>query len=198
MKYLLLAVLFTTIIPVMFVKAQTTTTDISPIDKRQEWIQSILSEQSKPIKYNDYIFYCTGHHGIIWSLIASDSTGIYLYNGTTRKQELCADSIIPDSLSFIRENIKTITWGFDSLASAAKSLKPLNNKIYNPIYSQLYVIIDNNIVFSYNNRDDCYIGADSIRFNHNINKLFYLMFWLSAPSGRSYMPRPCDISDPNK
>lgn len=182
----------------MFVKAQTTTTDISPIDKRQEWIQSILSEQTKSIKYNDYIFYCTGHHGIIWSLIASDSTGIYLYNGTTRKQELCADSIIPDSLSFIRENIKTITWGFDSLASAAKSLKPLNNKIYNPIYSQLYVIIDNNIVFSYNNRDDCYIGADSIRFNHNINKLLYLMFWLAAPSGRPYMPRPCDISGPNK
>lgn len=194
MKKLLLAILFTTLIPILFVKAQTTTTDISSIDKQQEWIQLLLSEHDKPLKYNDYLFYCTGHHGIVWSLIASDSSGIYFYNGTTREQRVCADSIFLDSLSFVKENIKTITWGFDSLVSAAKLLKPIENRIYNPFYSQIYVVIDNNLVFSHNDTEDYYTGADSIRFNHNLSKLVYLMFWLSAPSCRPYMPMPGDMS----
>lgn len=198
MKYLPLVVLVVFFCHIMFVDAQTSTDGIKSVDSEQEWIQSILNEHDKPIDCKDYLFYCAGHHGIIWSLIASDSAGIHFYNGTTRKYIESADYALLDSLSFIDDNIATIEWGFDSLASAAKLLKPLRNKVYNPIYNQLYVIKDNAVIFSHNDTDDYYVGPDSIVFNQNISKLVYLMFWLATPSGRQYMPMPSDILCPEK
>lgn len=140
----------------------------------------------------DFIFYWTGHHGLVWSLIASDSSGIYLYNGTTRKKLENSDEDLPDSLSFIKSNIKTITWGFDSLANASPLLSPLNDTIYNPFYSELYVIKDGKIALNYNFRKDYYSGADSTVFRPNLSRLVYLMLWLAAPDCRQYMSTPCD------
>lgn len=190
MRYLLPSFIILLLHSILFVEAQSTSANIHPVDSRQKWIQSILREHSKPIKSNDYIFYCTGHHGINWSLIANDSSGIYLYNGSTRKRIKYDDSALQDSLSFINDNILTIKWGFDSLANAANFLKPLKTDVYNPVYQQIYLIKDNKLVLSYNDIDDYYAAPDSVRFNSNIHKLVYLMFWLSAPSARPYMPVP--------
>ncbi|MDE6854018.1 MAG: hypothetical protein K2J38_03075 [Muribaculaceae bacterium] len=175
----------------LFVKAQSANTD-STIENRQAWIQSLLSEHGNPINCNDYIFYCTGHHGIIWSLITSDSSGISLYNGTTRKHIDYGNQRIPDTLSFIKNNIKTISWGIDSLPNTAQLFVPFINSVYNPIYCELDVIKDGNISFSYNNAEVFYNGADSIDFRNKLNKLTFLMLWLAAPSIRQYLPCPSD------
>lgn len=175
----------------LFTKAQSTNTD-STIDNRQAWIQSLLGGHGNPINCNDYIFYCAGHHGIIWSLITSDSLGISLYNGTTRKHIDYENQSIPDTLSFIKNNIKTIRWGIDSLSNAAQSLTPLKNRVYNPIYNELYIIKDGNLSFSYNDSNVFYNGADSIEFHNKLNKLAFLMLWLAVPSGRPYLPLPGD------
>lgn len=192
MKILLPTFLFIFFNSILFVESQSPTADIRSIEKQQEWIQTIISEQRNPIKSNNYLFYCTGHHGIIWSLISSDSSGIYVYNGTTRRHIEYSDNGLSDSLSFIRNNIKTITWGFDSLTDVAKLIKPLNNEVYNPIYNQLYLIKDNELVFSYNDIKNYYSASDSVEFHHNASRLVYLMLWLAAPSGRPYMPMPSD------
>ena len=191
MKNLVITVFFTFLLSILFVNAQSTDADCT-IDEQQAWIQSLLNEQGISINTDDYIFYCTGHHGIIWSLITSDSSGIQLYNGTTRSHIDYENESIPDTLSFIKNNIRAISWGFDSLANTAHWLTPLNNGVYNPIYHELHVINDGNLSFSYNDAEVYYTGPDSTKLKHNLRKLVYLMFWLAAPSCRPYLPLPGD------
>lgn len=191
MKNLITIILIVLIISISFVGVQSTNAE-STIEERETWIQSVLSEQGKYINSNDYIFYCTGHHGIIWSLITSDSSKIHLYNGTTREHIDYKNQRIPDTLTFIMNNIITITWGLDSLAKAEQLFAPLRNEVYNPIYNELDIIQDGKMVFNYNDREHYYTGSDSINFNNNLNKLKFLMFWLAAPSCRPYMPIPGD------
>lgn len=187
--------LFTLIISLlfMFVRFGTTQSKIagSNIDKRQLWIESILNEKGILHPCKDYIFYCTGHHGIIWSAITSDSSGICLFNGTTRNHVECADYSHLDTLSFIKNNFKTITWGFDSLSNDAQYLIPLKDDAYNPIFTELYIVKNNKIIFCYKNTD-CYSECDGIDFRYKLDKLAFLMFWLASPSVRSYLPIPCD------
>ena len=191
MKSLIPPVLFILIISMLFVNAQSTKIG-STIGNSQTWIESLLGEQGKTINSPNYIFYCTGHHGIIWSLISSDSLGIYLYNGTTRNHIDYANQSIPDTLSFIKNNIRIITWGIDSLAKTAQLLTPLRNEVYNPIYYELDIIQGGKMVFHYNDRENYYTGSDSINFHNNLSKLTFLMFWLAAPSCRPYLPLPSD------
>lgn len=157
-----------------------------------KWIQTIVGEQNMSLQHNDYIFYCTGHHGIIWSLITYDSLGIFLHNGTTRKHIEFSDYGLSDSLSFINDNIQTIIWGFDTLSNFAHLLKPLEDTIYNPIYNQLYVIKAGNITFRYNDCLQYYVGSDSIQFHRKFSKLVFLMLWLASPTNRPYLPLPND------
>lgn len=187
MKSLIATALFSLIISILFVSAQSTMSD-STIDSRQQWIKSLLSEQCKSLNTSNYIFYCSGHHGIIWSLITSDSSGIHLYNGTTRTHIDYMNQSISDTLSFINNNLKTITWGLDSLDNTNHLITPLKDGVYKPIYNELDIIKDGNISFSYNDTKDYYSGTDSTKFN----KLIYLMRWLAAPSSRSYLPPPGD------
>lgn len=191
MKKLISSIFFLSIISMLFVKAQLTNTNFT-IDNRQTWIESLLNEHGKSINSNDYIFYCTGHHGIIWSLIVSDSLGISLYNGTTRNHIDYANHNIPDTLSFIKNNSKTICWGIDSLSNNAHLLKPLKNRVYNPIYYEIDIIKDGNLSFSYNDAKVFYNGADSINFQNKLNKLAFLMLWIASPSIRPYLPQPSD------
>lgn len=191
MRCLIATGLSVLIISILLANAQSVNTE-SSIDTRLTRIQSVINEQGEPINSDDYIFYCTGHHGIVWSLITSDSSGISLYNGTTRDHIDYANQSIPDTLSFINDNIKAITWGMDSLANAAQFLSPVENAVYNPIYTELFIIKDGKISFSYNPRKVFYNRADSIQFNTDLNRLFFLMYWLSAPECRPYLPLPSD------
>lgn len=191
MKSLIPSVLFIFIISMLFVNAQSTNV-VCDIDKQRAWIQSLMSEQGISINKNGYIFYCTGHHGVIWSLIVSDSSEIHLYNGTTRDHIDYANQDIPDTLSFIKKNIKTICWGIDSLTNNAHLLTPVKNRVYNPIYYELDIIKDGNLSFCYNDAKVFYNGADSINFQNKLNKLAFLMLWIADPSIRPYLPQPCD------
>ncbi len=191
MKNLITAVFFILTINILYVNAQSSKADCT-IDKRETWIQSLLSEHGKFTNSTDYIFYCTGHHGIIWSIIASDSSEIHIYNGTTRNHIDYANQSIPDTLSFIKNNIMSITWGIDSLAKAAQLLKPLRDEVYNPLYYELDIIQGGKVVLNYNDRENYYAGSDSINFHNNLSKLKFLMFWLAAPSCRPYLPLPSD------
>lgn len=193
MKGLLYTVVFILIVCPLFSLAHTINADDTNVDDQEVWIQSLLKGQNLSIKDNDYLFYCTGHHGIIWSLIISDSSGINLYSGTTRNNIELSENSLPDSLSFIKDNIKTIDWGLDSLLNAAQLLVPIKKATYNPIYSQLYVKKDGKLTFTYSNQYGFYAESDSIEFHNNLSKLVYLMYWLASPSVRSYLPIPNDV-----
>ena len=163
--------------------------------KQDAWIQSLLAEQNRTIEDKDYLFYCTGHHGMIWSIIVSDSSGMSIYNGTTRTQTDHRDNNLTDTLSFINDNIQTIAWAFDSLSNAITLITTNNDTTYNPVYTELYLKKDGNVNCIYNNQiDEYYTGADSVEFNNNFKGLLYLMYWLAAPSVRQYLHVPSDTS----
>lgn len=190
MKYLPISFIFVIFLSALFCTAQSMIGG-KVIEKEQSWIKSIVNEHDRSINSNNYIFYCTGHHGNIWSLISLDSSKICLYNGTTRKHIEYSDSCSFDTLSFIKDNIRTITWAFDTLTNVAEFLTPLKRDTYNPIYNELYIIRDSRIIFSHNSAV-YYIGMDSASFNYKIQRLTYLMYWLASSSIRYYLPIPCD------
>lgn len=192
MRILLYVFCFFPITSNFFVKAQNVIGDYSFDNREPDWIKEVIDAQDKPIKSKDFIFYCTGHHGINWSLIALDSSGISLYNGTTRKLIEYSNPCLEDTLSFVRDNFESLSWGFDSLAYSNQFVIERTTDVYSPIYNQLYLIKDNELTFSYNDNSNYYIGADSIKFHHNLSRLEYLLFWLAAPSARPYMPIPND------
>ena len=165
------------------------------VGQEQLWIQSILEKHDESISSNNYIFYCTGHHGVIWSLITFDSAEIRFYNGTTRHYIDTSYTVPLDTLLFIKDNVKTITWGYDSLAIAAKSMRPLERTEYSPFYNELYVIKDGKMLFRLNNAIS-YAGQDSIGFNRKLNRLKLLMLGLAAPSLRPYLPSSYDTLTP--
>lgn len=188
MKSFPITLLFILSMSIMFCPAQSKIDD-KVIKNELSWIQSLLDEHDKSINSHNYIFYCTGHHGIIWSLATLDSSKIHLYNGTTRNHIEHTGSI--DTLFFIKNNIETIMWAFDSLANTAKLLTPLKNASYTPVYNEIYIIKDNMSVYNLNNAVS-YTGPNCITFNHKLNKLKFLMYWLAAPSSRQYSPIPSD------
>lgn len=194
MKFLLYS--FVTILfgSVLFDTAQSVVADNNK-DKHQLWIQSLLDKEYESIDSNDYLFYCTGHHDIIWSVIARDSSKIYLCNGPTRNYLKHTFDNQIDTLVFIENNIATIKWGFDSLAKTAQLFTPVKMENYNPIYNELDVTKNHITVFRHNSID-YYSGPDSANFNNNLNKLSYLMLWLAIPSCRQYLPTPCDTLRP--
>lgn len=156
-------------------------------DKSLLWIKSILNDRNKSIDNSQYLFYYTGHHGIIWSMVLSDSSGIHFFNGTTRKPIEKPEQYSFDTIAFVKDNLKTITWGLDSLADAAKLVTQTKDHTYNPIYNVLYVVKDNKRIFTLDNNGN-FSGPDGVEFNIKLKKLLYLMFWLAAPDCRSYAP----------
>lgn len=156
-------------------------------DKSLLWIKSILNDRTKSIDNSQYLFYYTGHHGIIWSMALSDSSGIHFFNGTTRKPIEKPEQYSFDTIAFVKDNLKSFTWGLDSLADAAKLVTQTKDHTYNPIYNVLYVVKDNKRIFTLDNNGN-FSGPNGAEFNIKLKKLLYLMFWLAAPDCRSYAP----------
>lgn len=96
-----------------------------------------------------------------------------------------------DTISLIEANIKTIQWGIDSLWKAAKQLRPLDREIYDPFFTELNIIRQNDTVFSLGKAEK-FLGKDSDVFNLKLQKLMFLMMWLSSTSIREYLPTPND------
>lgn len=158
-------------------------------DDFAERIRSVTNDSTD----KNYIFFGCGHHGMIWSKIAFDSTGIHLSNGTTRAtidDDQPSDTPI-DTIRFIENNIHTINWGIDSLYLDAKLFDSSPNDIYNPIYQELYVIKNGNLFFHHSNTENI-IGLNNLKFNRKLNKLIYMMLWIASPPLRQYMPEPAD------
>ena len=195
MKYLIYTFFLVLFVCPLFAATYPKNPDHFTSMKQDAWIQSLLAEQNRTIEDKDYLFYCTGHHGMIWSIIVSDSSGMSIYNGTTRTQADHRDNGLTDTLLFINDNIQTIAWAFDSLSNAITLIRTNNDTTYNPVYTELYLKKDGNVNCIYNNQiHGYYTGADSVEFNNNFKGLLYLMYWLAAPSVRQYLSVPSDTS----
>ena len=165
----------------------------TPIGAQSAYIHSLGAASDSSIGSNkqEYIYYISGHHGHIWSKLLCDSSGLHISNGTTRSWSNQANSQSYDTINLLEDNIKTIRWGLDSLWREAKYLKPKYRTIYNPISSNLYIVENNDTLFTLGDAEK-FIGKDSSIFNPKLQKLLYLMFWFASPSIREYIPTPAD------
>lgn len=154
----------------------------------REWLEALLKEEYQEFNDSNFIFYFTGHHGLIWSAISLDSIGLKIYNGTTR--QIQPTPVILDTLKFQEKNIATIKWGFDTLANEVELLQPHKREIYSPFYNVLYIVKDNEIVFKLDDDTDYFEGVNNSDFIFNLNKLVYLMYWIASPSIRPLIPEP--------
>lgn len=163
----------------------------NPIEGINSHIQTFLEYNNKSVGQSNYIFYLTGHDGMLWSLITLDSASINLFNGATTINLQREEYHAIDTLAFIASNRRTINWGIDSLADLGGLLIPITDESYNPFHTELYVIKDNKIVFHFDNEEH-FVEPDSISHNSRLEKLLYLMNWLALPSCREYLPNPTD------
>lgn len=170
----------------------------APIGARSAYMPlGATSDSSIDSNKQEYIFYITGHHGHVWSKLLRDSTGLHISNGTTRSWSTQANCQSFDTINLIEDNIKTIRWGLDSLWREAKHLKPSYRTTYNPIYTELYIVQNNDTLFTLRDAEK-FIGKDSNIFNSKLHKLTFLMFWLASPSIREYIPVPADTLNNEK
>ncbi|MDE5880275.1 MAG: hypothetical protein K2H60_00965 [Muribaculaceae bacterium] len=185
------------LLPFISLFSQDRQVEVNDADKNESLvdnrIEGLLDDDSRNfISGKPFVFYSIGHHGQIWALICKDSTGFRIYNGTTRHWLKSEKSDLLDTLSFIENNRITLKWTFDSLSSATKRMKPVDQKVYNPLSYELILYDHRNIPVFIDNDAVFYSGSDSVNFNRHINKLSYLMFWLAAPSARKHLPIPND------
>lgn len=191
MKHLFSVFLSLLLVSALFSTAHSIVADNE--DKNVQWIQSRLKESGESIKCKNYIFYGTTGYMVTWSLITLDSSEIHIYRGSTSRRPFLDSNICNtiDTPAIIRDNIKTIIWGFDSLPNASKSLTPIVDTTYNPFFRFIDIVKDNRTVFNSNSRTS-YVGPDSENFNEKFRKLYYLMFWLRNPQIQRSFPTPAD------
>lgn len=139
------------------------------------------------------IFYSYGHYGYSWSLIAKMDSGYQAFSGRAgyggeHHFKKPSESEHFDTTQFFSKNQALISWGLDSIASAAKRMIKNSRVPYVTFYTNLSIVNSEGIdVF---NSDDAvsYSGPDSSCFNKKYHKLCLIMRWLSDANIRQYIP----------
>jgi len=130
----------------------------------------------------DYIFYLTGHHGHIWSLITDSDSCYMCFAGNTRNGEL--------KRGMLPKGNQLLSWGFDSLPEKALNMIPIYRKEYFPFYTRMIVYSDcGKRIFNMDNAIG-YKGPDSASFNRELNRLRYFMFWQASTEYQDKLPIP--------
>ncbi len=145
------------------------------------------------VKGHPAIFYSYGHYGYKWSLIVKTESGFNAFSGKMSYlghpdiNQLTEENRI-DSAKLFSKNCELLTWAFDSISTEGIDMKRIRRAPYTGIYKDLSVInSEGRILFS---SDDAaaFSGPDSLNFNKRFLKLCLIMYWLSEPKIREYIP----------
>ncbi len=161
-------------------------------DPYQEKISNMIGTDIDSLP-KDYIFYYTGTNGHIWSLISSDSAGLHISNGTTRSYRSGEPALPFDTVKLLEDHAKRLEWAFDSLSIQATRFKPkpIKKDYFQRLDSHLYIVKDSTTIFVLEGIEK-FKGKNSKRFNTDLNKLRYMMLWISFDNARQYLPTPND------
>lgn len=135
----------------------------------------------------DFLYYSTGHHGVVWSLIYREAGSYRMRIGTTREYNQVMNAEF-DTVAFLNANGKLLAWGLDTLPVIAKKMKPQHRTVYWPIYESLYSLNAKTGDEFFSDNAIGYSGPDSVAFNEKFTKLNMLMYWLAAPEVRQVIP----------
>ena len=135
----------------------------------------------------DFLYYSTGHHGVVWSLIYREAGSYRMRIGTTRGNNQVMN-VEFDTVAFLNANGKLLAWGLDTLPVIAKKMTPQHRTVYWPIYESLYSLNAKTGDEFFSDNAIGYSGPDSVAFNEKFTKLNMLMYWLAAPEVRQVIP----------
>lgn len=138
-----------------------------------------------------------------WSIVVKRNNKFQAYSGQVDrfgKKFLPKpdESDISDSTLFFSLNQNTFNWAFDSLSTKAINMKPIKGGItFAGVWRELSVFNSEGEETFFSKDDPIrFAGPDSASFNTNYFRLQYLMFWLSAPGVKTYIPEstiyPCE------
>ena len=157
----------------------------SPTSDQSDGYITIFHDSIPPgiIDGKDFLYFVTGHHGLIWAYVVSEEEGYIAVSGDTRTGDFRIDTISKDATR--------LKWGLDSLALCCHEMKPVKRTEYWTNYEQLALVSSNNeIIF------DCvdtklFSGPDSVTFNKELSKLKYMMLWIACPiEYKNELPSP--------
>lgn len=143
-------------------------------------IKTIISDKK-------FIIYHYGHHGIKWCLIYEDRDSYVITIGTTRQENIDMNSGI-DTLKLLNSYRDLICWGIDTLPETTRAMVPIYQKEWSPFYSSLSVYNTPSVCLFNSDNAIGFEGTDEIDVNNNFKDLCYLMWWLSDPNIRKYLP----------
>ncbi len=152
-------------------------------------ITQIQLDSVKPdIENKPFIFFTAGHHGYNWAILVKSTDTFMVYSGSVpsnRGSLTSKDQSGFDSLRFFSSNKACINWALDTLLKKALRMTPIINHDYNPMYSSLSIYNSEGERLYHKSSDIIgYTGANSTEFNEKLQKLWFIMFWLSAPAIR--------------
>lgn len=130
-----------------------------------------------------FLYYSTGHHGVVWSLIYREAGSYRMRIGTTRGNNQVMNAEF-DTVAFLNANGTLLAWGLDTLPVIAKKMTPQHRTVYWPIYESLYGLNAKTGDEFFSDNAIGYYGPDSVAFNEKFTKLNMLMYWLAAPEVR--------------
>lgn len=132
------------------------------------------------------VFYMGSPHGYNWCIVCKDSNQYHVFNGTDNTKSL-ANSQILDTSGILQQRSDILDWGFNYLPRANKAVIPKTDVLYNPICWRLKLYKKNVQLFEINN-NMLYNGSDSICFTKNLRDLIMVLYYLSSPDLREYLP----------
>ena len=135
----------------------------------------------------DFLYYSTGHHGVVWSLVYREAGSYRMRIGTTRGNNQVMNAEF-DTVAFLNANGTLLAWGLDTLPVIAKKMTPQYRTVYWPIYESLYSLNAKTGDEFFSDNAIGYSGPDSVAFNEKFTKLNMLMYWLAAPEVRQVIP----------
>ena len=140
------------------------------------------------IEGKKFLYYITGHHGHVWSIVVPEKDRYTLVSGNTRNNTWRIDTISTDMSSI---DTSVLKWGLDTMALNYHKMKPVENSSYSPFYVRFVLFSSQKeIVFDCSNTNS-FSGVDSITFNKKLKDLKYFMYWIASPIDiREKLPTP--------
>ena len=136
-------------------------------------LNNINDTISDIINNKKFLYYITGHHGHIWSIVIPQNDYYILYAGDTRSNRFRCDTILTNDSALI--------WGMDSLPLYCHEMKPIHRDIYWPFYKRITLFsADKEKIYDYSDVIG-FDGVDNESFNIKYNRLLYYMYYHATP-----------------
>lgn len=118
-------------------------------------------------------------------MIVREAKDIYIFYGATGRQN---DYVEISTYQLSDSEKQLIYWTFDYLPAYRDNLRP-KELVYSPVNTAWEIVRGEEQLFL-KDQSQNYVGPDSVETNKKIQKIEYLMFYISSPELQQYLRKP--------